>query len=83
MFHIPISAIKYLCAKYTYFFYIGKDSEDSTHQRRPRTPHLRKKWKSPKPSQRRRREMWWKLSPQQVIVMFWMKVISPVKVPRS
>ncbi|PIO13569.1 hypothetical protein AB205_0020040 [Aquarana catesbeiana] len=25
MFHIPISAIKYLCAKYTYFFfYIGK-----------------------------------------------------------
>ncbi|PIO11727.1 hypothetical protein AB205_0190040 [Aquarana catesbeiana] len=23
MFHIPISAIKYLCAKYTYFFYIG------------------------------------------------------------
>ncbi|PIO29154.1 hypothetical protein AB205_0040610 [Aquarana catesbeiana] len=24
MFHIPISAIKYLCAKYTYFFNIGK-----------------------------------------------------------
>ncbi|PIO12239.1 hypothetical protein AB205_0061870 [Aquarana catesbeiana] len=23
MFHIPISAIKYLCAKYNYFFYIG------------------------------------------------------------
>ncbi|PIO14161.1 hypothetical protein AB205_0175690 [Aquarana catesbeiana] len=23
MFHIPISAMKYLCAKYTYFFYIG------------------------------------------------------------
>ncbi|PIO11342.1 hypothetical protein AB205_0105340 [Aquarana catesbeiana] len=23
MFHIPISAIKYLCAKYTFFFYIG------------------------------------------------------------
>ncbi|PIO26907.1 hypothetical protein AB205_0102690 [Aquarana catesbeiana] len=23
MFHIHISAIKYLCAKYTYFFYIG------------------------------------------------------------
>ncbi|PIO14028.1 hypothetical protein AB205_0129000 [Aquarana catesbeiana] len=22
MFHIPISVIKYLCAKYTYFFYI-------------------------------------------------------------
>ncbi|PIO23502.1 hypothetical protein AB205_0094430 [Aquarana catesbeiana] len=24
MFHIPISVIKYLCAKYTYFFYIGE-----------------------------------------------------------
>ncbi|PIO16680.1 hypothetical protein AB205_0176510 [Aquarana catesbeiana] len=24
MFHIPISAIKYLWAKYTYFFYIGE-----------------------------------------------------------
>ncbi|PIO15904.1 hypothetical protein AB205_0192700 [Aquarana catesbeiana] len=24
MFHIPISAIKYLCAKYTYFFDIGE-----------------------------------------------------------
>ncbi|PIO24286.1 hypothetical protein AB205_0024870 [Aquarana catesbeiana] len=24
MFHIPLSAIKYLCAKYTYFFYIGE-----------------------------------------------------------
>ncbi|PIO30997.1 hypothetical protein AB205_0195690 [Aquarana catesbeiana] len=24
MFHIPISAIKYLCAKYSYFFYIGE-----------------------------------------------------------
>ncbi|PIO24698.1 hypothetical protein AB205_0091900 [Aquarana catesbeiana] len=24
MFHVPNSAIKYLCAKYTYFFYIGE-----------------------------------------------------------
>ncbi|PIO14070.1 hypothetical protein AB205_0013350 [Aquarana catesbeiana] len=24
MFNIPISAIKYVCAKYTYFFYIGE-----------------------------------------------------------
>ncbi|PIO11836.1 hypothetical protein AB205_0097040 [Aquarana catesbeiana] len=24
MFHIPISAIKYLCAKYTYFFFTGE-----------------------------------------------------------
>ncbi|PIO40824.1 hypothetical protein AB205_0216950 [Aquarana catesbeiana] len=41
-----------------------------------------KKWKSHKHNRRRRRETWWKLS-QQVIVMLWMKVISPVKVPRS
>ncbi|PIO25871.1 hypothetical protein AB205_0202310 [Aquarana catesbeiana] len=39
MFHVPISVIKYLCAKYTYFFYMGrKDSEDTTHPRRPQTP---------------------------------------------
>ncbi|PIO28581.1 hypothetical protein AB205_0200490 [Aquarana catesbeiana] len=38
MFHIPISAIKYLCAKYTYFFYIGEkrlgghhSSEETTY----------------------------------------------------
>ncbi|PIO25966.1 hypothetical protein AB205_0125040 [Aquarana catesbeiana] len=42
-----------------------------------------KKWKSHKHNRRRRRETLWKLSPQQVIVMLWMKVISPVKVPRS
>ncbi|PIO13022.1 hypothetical protein AB205_0052370 [Aquarana catesbeiana] len=41
-----------------------------------------KEWKSYKHNQRRRKEMWWKLSPQRVIVM-WMKVISPVKVPIS
>ncbi|PIN97830.1 hypothetical protein AB205_0210630 [Aquarana catesbeiana] len=42
-----------------------------------------KKWKFPKANKRRRREMWWKLLPQQVIVMLWMKVILPVKVHRS
>ncbi|PIO14131.1 hypothetical protein AB205_0069410 [Aquarana catesbeiana] len=42
-----------------------------------------KKWKSPKPNQRKRRETLWKLLPQQVIVMLWKKFISPVKVPRS
>ncbi|PIO12976.1 hypothetical protein AB205_0059870 [Aquarana catesbeiana] len=30
-----------------------------------------KKGKSPKAKQRRRRETWWKLSPQQVIVVLW------------
>ncbi|PIO26376.1 hypothetical protein AB205_0160920 [Aquarana catesbeiana] len=60
-----------------------KDWEDTTHQRRQRTPHLMKKGKSPKPNQRRRRETLWKLSPQQVIVMWKRNVTSPVKVPRS
>ncbi|PIO09143.1 hypothetical protein AB205_0135440 [Aquarana catesbeiana] len=38
MFHIPLSVIKYLCAKYTYFFYIGEkrlgghhSAEETTH----------------------------------------------------
>ncbi|PIO15473.1 hypothetical protein AB205_0032750 [Aquarana catesbeiana] len=43
-----------------------------------------KKWKSSKANRRmRRKETWWKLSPQQVIVMLWIRVISTVKVPRS
>ncbi|PIO38918.1 hypothetical protein AB205_0075420 [Aquarana catesbeiana] len=42
-----------------------------------------KKGKSHKHNRRRGRKTWWKLSPQQVIVMLWMKVISPVKVSRS
>ncbi|PIN88321.1 hypothetical protein AB205_0155940 [Aquarana catesbeiana] len=31
MFHIPIFAIKYLCAKYTYFFNIGEKSLGGYH----------------------------------------------------
>ncbi|PIO40047.1 hypothetical protein AB205_0118040 [Aquarana catesbeiana] len=31
MFHIGISAIKYLCAKYTYFFYIGEKRLGGNH----------------------------------------------------
>ncbi|PIO10446.1 hypothetical protein AB205_0000620 [Aquarana catesbeiana] len=31
MFHIPISVIKYLCAKYTYFFYIGENRLGGHH----------------------------------------------------
>ncbi|PIO12504.1 hypothetical protein AB205_0191890 [Aquarana catesbeiana] len=31
MFHIPISVIKYLCAKYTYFFYIGEKRLGGQH----------------------------------------------------
>ncbi|PIO23592.1 hypothetical protein AB205_0105800 [Aquarana catesbeiana] len=31
MFYIPISAIRYLCAKYTYFFYIGEKRLEGHH----------------------------------------------------
>ncbi|PIO10224.1 hypothetical protein AB205_0216620, partial [Aquarana catesbeiana] len=43
MFHIPISAIKYLCAKYTYFFYIGKKRLGGHHSSEETTdppPHV-------------------------------------------
>ncbi|PIO12097.1 hypothetical protein AB205_0126190 [Aquarana catesbeiana] len=42
MFHIPISAIKYLCAKYTYFFYIGEKrlrGHPSSKETRDPPPH--------------------------------------------
>ncbi|PIO09310.1 hypothetical protein AB205_0026040 [Aquarana catesbeiana] len=85
MFHIPISAIKYLCAMYTYFFNIGEKRFGGHHSsEETMDPHLRKKGKSPKPYQRRRRETLWKMSPQQVIMMLWKRdVTSPVKVLRS
>ncbi|PIO22917.1 hypothetical protein AB205_0209840 [Aquarana catesbeiana] len=42
MFHIPLSVIKYLCAKYTYFFYIGKKRLRGHHSSKETTdpsPH--------------------------------------------
>ncbi|PIO30761.1 hypothetical protein AB205_0162760 [Aquarana catesbeiana] len=33
MFHIPISALKYLCAKYTYFFHIGEKRLGGHHSK--------------------------------------------------
>ncbi|PIO16539.1 hypothetical protein AB205_0037960 [Aquarana catesbeiana] len=67
------------------FFYIGdKRLGGQPSLEETADPHLLKKVKSPKHNRRRRRkEMWWKLSPQQVIVMLWIKIISPLKVPRS
>ncbi|PIO33242.1 hypothetical protein AB205_0062280 [Aquarana catesbeiana] len=46
MFHIPISCLKYLSAKYT-LFYITLGRKDSGHLRTPGTPNLLKKGKSP------------------------------------
>ncbi|PIO12744.1 hypothetical protein AB205_0159370 [Aquarana catesbeiana] len=49
MFHIPISDLKYLCAKYTYFFHIGEkrlrghhsseETRDSPPQEEGEIPH--------------------------------------------
>ncbi|XP_073484070.1 D-aminoacyl-tRNA deacylase 1 isoform X1 [Aquarana catesbeiana] len=63
--------------------YGRKDSEDTPHPRRPQTPHLWKKGKSTQAKQSRRRKTWWKLAPQQEIVMLWIQGISPRKVHRS
>ncbi|PIO09288.1 hypothetical protein AB205_0056610 [Aquarana catesbeiana] len=62
MFHIPFYAIKYLCAKYTYFFYIGeKRLGGHPSSEETRDPHLMKKWRPTKANRmrRRRKEMWW------------------------
>ncbi|PIO15834.1 hypothetical protein AB205_0176970 [Aquarana catesbeiana] len=40
MFHIPISAIKYLCAKYTYFFNIGEKRLGGHHSSEETTDPL-------------------------------------------
>ncbi|PIO10360.1 hypothetical protein AB205_0026630 [Aquarana catesbeiana] len=50
MFDIPISAIKYLCAKYTFSFLHGEKRLGGHHSSEETTdpPHLMKKWKSHK-----------------------------------
>ncbi|PIO11659.1 hypothetical protein AB205_0117170 [Aquarana catesbeiana] len=67
-----------------FLFYIGEkrlgghpSSEETTD------PHLWKKGKSPQHKKSRRKKMWWKLSPQQVIVMLWIQILSHQKVPKS
>ncbi|PIO09881.1 hypothetical protein AB205_0010560 [Aquarana catesbeiana] len=85
MFHFPISDIKYLCAKYTYFFLHRGEKTRRTHSSEETTdpPHLWKKGKSTQNKHSRRRKTWWKLAPQQVIGMLWIQGISPRKVHRS
>ncbi|PIO13086.1 hypothetical protein AB205_0093710 [Aquarana catesbeiana] len=45
MFHITISGLKYLCAKYTFFY--SHRGENSGHLRTSGTPHLRKEKQIP------------------------------------
>ncbi|PIO10208.1 hypothetical protein AB205_0072120 [Aquarana catesbeiana] len=82
MFHIYSSAIKYLCAKQTYFFLHRGEKTRRTPlirgDQRPPTPG-----KSTQNKQSRKRKTWWKLAPQQVIVMLWIQILSPWKVHRS
>ncbi|PIO32993.1 hypothetical protein AB205_0218340 [Aquarana catesbeiana] len=71
MFHIPISGLKYRCAKYTFcFIFIGekrlRTSEDTIY------PHLLKRGNRGHHNQRMwRKGRWLKLSPQQVMCMLW------------
>ncbi|PIO30591.1 hypothetical protein AB205_0128420 [Aquarana catesbeiana] len=76
MFHIYSSATTYLCAKYTLFFYIG-EKRLGGHPSSEETPHLWKKVKYTQDKQSRRRKTWWKLEPQQMIVMLWIQILSP------
>ncbi|PIO12011.1 hypothetical protein AB205_0025930 [Aquarana catesbeiana] len=76
MIHIPISAIKYLCAKYTYFFYHrGSKTRKTTLIRGDHRPHTSGRRGNP-PKQSRRRKTLWKLAPQQVIVILWIQINS-------
>ncbi|PIO38811.1 hypothetical protein AB205_0073850 [Aquarana catesbeiana] len=57
MFHIPISDIKYLCAKYTYFFYIGEKRLGGHHSSEETTdPPRQEEGEIPKANRRKRRE---------------------------
>ncbi|PIO41188.1 hypothetical protein AB205_0064670 [Aquarana catesbeiana] len=48
MFHIPISAIKYLCAKYTYFVHIGEKRLGGHHSSEgTRDPPPQEEWEIP------------------------------------
>ncbi|PIO24715.1 hypothetical protein AB205_0010640 [Aquarana catesbeiana] len=52
MFHIPICAIKYLCAKYTFFFYIGEKRLRGRHSSEETTdpPTSGRRRNPPKPT---------------------------------
>ncbi|PIO11959.1 hypothetical protein AB205_0147040 [Aquarana catesbeiana] len=83
MFHIYSSAIKYMCAKYTIFFlHRGEKTR--------RTPLIRGDQRPPPleegeihPRQTEQEEGRRGGTPQQVIVMLWIEILSPQKVHRS
>ncbi|PIO32067.1 hypothetical protein AB205_0183310 [Aquarana catesbeiana] len=88
MFHVPISGLKYLCAKYTFcFILIGE--KRLGHLRTPGTPHLRNKGNRGHHNLRmwrkERWKKWLKLLPQQVMCMLWKNkfLISPLIVHKD
>ncbi|PIO29950.1 hypothetical protein AB205_0137550 [Aquarana catesbeiana] len=63
MFNIPISGLKDLCAKYTFcLILIGKQRLGKYEDTRT---HLLKKGNKAHNLRMWRKEMWWRLSPQQ------------------
>ncbi|PIO15907.1 hypothetical protein AB205_0170500 [Aquarana catesbeiana] len=82
MFHIPISGLKYLCAKYTFCFTLKGKQRLGKYEDTRDPHHLLKKGNKGHNLRMWRKEMWWRLSPQQVMFRLWYQnlVISPVTV---
>ncbi|PIO14542.1 hypothetical protein AB205_0129770 [Aquarana catesbeiana] len=85
MFHIPISVLKYLCAKYIFCFILIGEKRLGTSEDTSPPPQLLKKGNSGHHNLRmwrkERWKKWLKLSPQQVMCMLWKNklLISPVQ----
>ncbi|PIO34656.1 hypothetical protein AB205_0035650 [Aquarana catesbeiana] len=84
MFHIPISGLKYQCAKYTFCFILIGEKRHGTSED-TRDPHLLKKGNRGHNLRMWRKERWCRLSPQQVMCSLWKNnhIISPVTVPKG
>ncbi|PIO11951.1 hypothetical protein AB205_0084560 [Aquarana catesbeiana] len=84
MFHIYSSAIKYLCAKYTIFFHIGeKRLRGHPSSEETRDPLPLEEGEIPQRQEEQEEEEDVVELVKQVIVMLWIQILSPRKVPRS
>ncbi|PIO10762.1 hypothetical protein AB205_0084590 [Aquarana catesbeiana] len=84
MFPIYSSSLKYLCAKYTIFFYIGEKrlgGHPSSEETRD-LPPLEEGEILPR-QEEQEEEYVVEIGTQQVIVMLWIHILSPQKVHRS
>ncbi|PIO24200.1 hypothetical protein AB205_0134910 [Aquarana catesbeiana] len=85
MFRIPISGLKYQCAKYTFLFHSHRGEKTGTSEdtRNPPPPEKGNRGHHNLRMWREERWMTWLiLSPQQVMCMLWKNklLISPVQV---